>query len=83
MKLRVEWVWDDEAQGWGFAVPALGIVGGGGKNRDEVERQAVDAIEFTLEGIERDFDDDVTEVGFFDVEVRPPQRVTAAQKAAG
>jgi len=70
MKLRVELVWDEDAKGWGFAVPSLGIVGGA-ETREDAEREAIKAIDFALEGVPQDFDDDVDEVAYFDVQVTP------------
>ncbi|TMF13772.1 MAG: hypothetical protein E6I33_10870 [Chloroflexi bacterium] len=78
MRLRIEYVWDDEGGGWGFRVPALHIVGGVNGTRLEAERAAIDAINFTLEGVERDFDDDGTEVEFLEVDVQPPARAAAS-----
>jgi predicted RNase H-like HicB family nuclease len=47
-RIRVEYVWDDEAKAWGFVVPALHIVGGG-PSREDARRRARDAIAFALE----------------------------------
>lgn len=47
MDLSVIYVYDDETDDWGFRVPSLGIVGGA-KTREEAEKQARDAILFTL-----------------------------------
>lgn len=47
-KVLVEYIWDDEAQAWGFAVPALHIVGGGPTHAD-ARRRAVEAITVALE----------------------------------
>jgi predicted RNase H-like HicB family nuclease len=63
MDLRVIYVYDDEADAWGFRIPSLGIVGSGA-TRAEAEEQARAAILFTLE------DDTVDllpgeEVGYF------------------
>ena len=79
MKLRTEFYWDDEARNWGFNIPALHIVGGGDETREAAVSHAIDAIEFALEGVERDFSDE-TEVEFLDVDVRPP-KVVATRKA--
>jgi predicted RNase H-like HicB family nuclease len=49
MDLRVIYVYDDEADAWGFRIPSLGIVGSGA-TRAEAEEQARAAILFTLEG---------------------------------
>jgi predicted RNase H-like HicB family nuclease len=77
MKLRIEYVWDAEAGGWGYTVPALGIVGGG-RTRDEAEADAAKAVEFVLEGVPQDFDEgNDVEVGHLDVEVRRPTQVVA------
>jgi predicted RNase H-like HicB family nuclease len=67
MDLRVVYVYDDEADAWGFRIPSLGIVGSGA-TRAEAEEQARAAILFTLE------DDTVDllpgeEVGSFDVTI--------------
>lgn len=67
MDLRVIYVYDDEADAWGFRIPSLGIVGSGA-TRAEAEEQARAAILFTLE------DDTVDllpgeEVGYFHVTV--------------
>jgi predicted RNase H-like HicB family nuclease len=67
MDLRVIYVYDDEADAWGFRIPSLGIVGSG-STRAEAEEQARAAILFTLE------DDSVEllpgeEVGYFHVTV--------------
>jgi predicted RNase H-like HicB family nuclease len=47
-RIRVEYVWDDEAKAWGFVVPALHIVGGG-PSREDARRRAREAIAFALE----------------------------------
>jgi predicted RNase H-like HicB family nuclease len=76
MDLRVIYVYDDEADAWGFRIPSLGIVGSG-STRAEAEEQARAAILFTLE------DDSVEllpgeEVGYFDVTV---EKVAAPRTA--
>jgi predicted RNase H-like HicB family nuclease len=48
MDLRVIYVYDDEADAWGFRIPSLGIVGSGA-TRAEAEEQARTAILFTLD----------------------------------
>jgi hypothetical protein len=63
----------------GFRVPALHIIGGVNGSREDAEREVIKVIEFALEGVEQDFDNDGTEVEQFDVKVRPPQRVPAKQ----
>jgi hypothetical protein len=61
MHLTVLYYYDSEAHNWFFRVPALRIVGGGQKTRDEVESAAMDAIAFALDpktqiaGEEQDF----------------------------
>jgi predicted RNase H-like HicB family nuclease len=67
MALRVIYVYDDEADAWGFRIPSLGIVGSGA-TRAEAEERARAGILFTLE------DDTVEllpgeEVGYFHVTV--------------
>ena len=71
MELRVMYVHDEEAGGWGFRVPSLGIVGGA-ETREEAEEQARAAILFTLE----DDDTDVLpgeEADYFHVEIERPK----------
>ncbi|HLQ33451.1 MAG TPA: hypothetical protein VK457_12255 [Chloroflexota bacterium] len=68
MKLRVEFFYDDESKNWGFSVPALNIVGGE-ETREKAEKMALEAIDFALEGVPQDFDNDVDEVAYFDVQV--------------
>ena len=48
MDLRVIYVYNDEADAWGFRIPSLGIIGSG-STRAEAEEQARAAILFTLE----------------------------------
>ena len=48
MDLRVIYVYDDEANAWGFRIPSLGIVGSG-STRAEAEDQARAAILFALD----------------------------------
>jgi predicted RNase H-like HicB family nuclease len=48
MDLRVIYVYDDEADAWGFRIPSLGIVGSG-STRAEAEDQARAAILFALD----------------------------------
>jgi predicted RNase H-like HicB family nuclease len=48
MDLRVIYVYDGEADAWGFRIPSLGVVGSGA-TRTEAEEQARAAILFTLE----------------------------------
>jgi predicted RNase H-like HicB family nuclease len=50
-RIMVEYVWDDEAHAWGFAVPALHIVGGG-PTREDARRRAREAIAVALEAAE-------------------------------
>ena len=75
MKLRVELYYDDESRNWGFRVPALHILGAE-NTRDEAIGGALEAIDFTLEGVQQDFEDS-HEVAYFDVTVTP-SRVEAA-----
>ncbi|HTE84418.1 MAG TPA: hypothetical protein VK821_06780 [Dehalococcoidia bacterium] len=48
VRLRTEYSYDLESRNWGFVVPSLGIVGGA-DTREAAEREAVEAIAFTLE----------------------------------
>ncbi len=48
MRLRVEYRYDDESDNWNFRVPALGI-NGSADTREEAKREALSAIDFTLE----------------------------------
>lgn len=48
MRIRIEYRYDDESNNWNFRVPALGI-NGSADTRDEAEREALSAIDFTLE----------------------------------
>jgi hypothetical protein len=51
MKLRVDYVYDDEAKSWSFHVPGLHVVGGGDPTREDAERHCLAAIGFTLEAM--------------------------------
>ena len=80
MKLRLELYWDDEAEHWGFTVPALHIVGGGDEARSAAIAHAIDAIAFTLEGVESDFDESKDiQVEYLDVEVGPSRAVASGK----
>lgn len=61
MGLRVEYFYDDESHNWGFVVPSLHIVGSG-ETREDAEREARDAILFTLEGEDEPVPKDATVV---------------------
>ena len=50
-RILVEYIWDDDAHAWGFAVPALHIVGGG-PTREDARRRAREAIAVALETAE-------------------------------
>jgi hypothetical protein len=65
-RIRVEYVWDDEAKAWGFVVPALHIVGGGPRKED-ARRRAREAIAFALEELGEA--DEGTEAEYLDVAV--------------
>jgi hypothetical protein len=49
MKLHVELFHDNEVDQWGYAVPALSILGTGCKSREDAERFAVEAIQDLIE----------------------------------
>jgi hypothetical protein len=69
-RIRVEYVWDDEVKAWGFAVPALHIVGGGGPNRADAVQRAREAIVFALEDLaESDESGEAAETEYLDVAV--------------
>jgi predicted RNase H-like HicB family nuclease len=70
MRLRVELGTDDIPGRWWFAVPALGIVGGGDSREDALGR-AREAILFTLEGDDQDVDP-AADAAHFDVVVVLP-----------
>jgi predicted RNase H-like HicB family nuclease len=70
MRLRVELGTDDTPGRWWFAVPALGVVGGG-DSRDDALRRAREAILFTLEGDDQDVDPSA-DAAHFDVVVDLP-----------
>ncbi len=59
-QVAVEYEYDPEARNWVFTVPELHIVGGG-ITREDAERRAREAIDFTLEYIQEQ-DEPVTEV---------------------
>ena len=67
MDLRVIYVYNDEADAWGFRIPSLGIIGSG-STRAEAEEQARAAILFTLEDNRVDLLPG-EEVGYFHVTV--------------
>jgi hypothetical protein len=48
LRLRIEYFLDPEARNWNFRVPALAIIGGGCKDRQEAERHALEAIQQAL-----------------------------------
>jgi predicted RNase H-like HicB family nuclease len=70
MTLRVEVGTDDIPGRWWFAVPALGVVGGG-DSRDDALRWAREAILFTLEDDDQDLDP-AAEAAKFDIVVVMP-----------
>jgi len=51
MKLRVDYVYDDEAKSWSFHVPGLHVVGGGDPSREEAERHCLTAIASALDAM--------------------------------
>ena len=78
MKLRVELSYDKQSQSWAYRVPSLRILGGGVDTRDQAESEALQAIEFALEPVNDESDDDVDEVAYFDVQVTPAKVTTPA-----
>lgn len=51
--MRIEYIYDDEARSWHFAVPALHIVGGG-PSKEDARARAREAIKISLEMAEED-----------------------------
>lgn len=49
VNLRVELFYDDEVDQWGYAVPALSILGTGCPSRSDAERFAIDAVRDVIE----------------------------------
>jgi len=70
----VEYRYDTESQNWNFVVPLLGIVGGA-ETRVDAERQALDAIAFTLESDATEPTPSSVDVGFVSVTLRPARSV--------
>jgi len=72
MKLRVEYVYDEEASSWVFHVPGLHVVGGGDPTREDAEQHCMDAIAFTLESMGSEgTQGPLGHVVEYDVELRP------------
>jgi hypothetical protein len=70
MKLAMEIFFDEETKQWGYAVPALSIVGTGCRNREEAHDFGYQAIRAVLEGAPPQASPSA-EVVLFDVEVSP------------
>jgi hypothetical protein len=70
MNLRVEFYFDPESRNWGFRVPSLRI-NGSSRTRQEAEKEVLEAINFALEPLDDEIDNDVDEVAYFDVQVTP------------
>lgn len=68
MQLKVELFHDKDTGQWGYDVPALSIIGTGCTSREEAERFAVQAIEFTLESGDEELSQD-SEVLTYDVRI--------------
>jgi predicted RNase H-like HicB family nuclease len=68
MKLKVELFQDTETGYWCYDVPALSIIGTGCKTREDAEKYALEAIEFTLEE-ENDAPTEGAEVITYDVQI--------------
>ncbi len=69
MKLAMEIFLDEETQRWGYAVPALSIVGTGCRTKDEARRLGYEAIETVLEAAPQTSPG--AELFMFDVELTP------------
>jgi predicted RNase H-like HicB family nuclease len=63
-RIRVEYVWDEEAKAWGFVVPALHVVGGG-PSKEDARLRAREAIAFALEELGEA--EEGTEAAYLDV----------------
>jgi len=68
MKLKIEIFQDTETGQWCYDVPALSIIGTGCNSREDAERLALEAIEFTLEE-ENDQPAEGAEVITYDVQI--------------
>ena len=49
MKLHVELFYDPDVEQWGYAVPALSVLGTGCNSREDAERYALEAVEDVIE----------------------------------
>jgi hypothetical protein len=70
MKLAMEIFFDEEARQWGYAVPALSIIGTGCRSKQEAGDLGYQAIRAVLEGGPPQASPGA-EVVLFDVEVTP------------
>jgi len=70
MHLAMEIFLDDETGQWGYAVPALSIVGTGCRSKEEARRLGYQAIEAHLSAVEPS-DAPGVETVLFDVEIAP------------
>jgi hypothetical protein len=70
MRLAMEVFLDEETRQWGYAVPALSIVGTGCRSKDEARRLGYEAIGEVLEA-EPQPASPGAEIIMFDVEVTP------------
>lgn len=70
MKLAMELFPDEETGQWGYAVPALSLVGTGCRDRDEARRLGLEAIQAALD-VDSQGRSPGAEVVLFEVELRP------------
>ncbi len=70
MKLAMEIFPDEETGQWGYAVPALSIVGTGCKDKSEARRLGYEAIETALDADNERRSPDA-EVVLFEVDLKP------------
>jgi len=82
-KMRVEFLYDREADNWGFMVPALRVAGGGCASRKEAEKHATDAIKFALTDETGAETAPEVEASYAEVTVSMPIRSTQGQSATG
>lgn len=70
VKLAMELFFDDETKQWGYAIPALAIIGTGCRSKEEAFERGYQAIKAVLEGVPHPASPDA-ELVLFDVEVTP------------
>jgi hypothetical protein len=79
MDLRIEYFFDDESRNWCFVVPSLNIIGGA-DSREDAERHAIEAIEYTLWSDAQEPTPEGGEIGYLTVTV---ERQTTGARRGG